>query len=936
MIAITPKNSLKTRISIAVLIIFLLGMCLLSVYATQLLKGDMERLLGEQQFSTVSYIAAEINSQFEERFKALAQVTEHLKKNSKFMRSRELLQEDMEQRFILHRLFNEGDMVIDTDGLAIAATPVAKGRLGTQHIDQKYIAQALQGQAGIGAPIIDPITQSPVFGMAAPIYNRKNQVVGAVAGLTELALSSFLDRVTEYSYGATGKFTLIDIKTQTVVSATGKNRILEKMSLDDMLSNPEEVKASQEILPYDDGYMIYTDASGTEMLASKKSIPLADWYIVAELPTADAFAPIIRAQKRMLAIAVLLSLLVGVAIWRVLKHQLSPIVKTVDALAAMSRGNAPMQPLLIERADEIGSLIASFNRLLSALQLRESHQRALLDNFPFMVWLKDKEGCFLSANQHYANVFGVASPLFFLGKSNFDLFSREEAVSFQIEDQAIMDSKKPQTAEVHLWTKTEDLYFETYKSPIVVDGNVLGIVGFSRDITERKKAEQQIHMLAFFDQLTGLPNRTLLVDRIKQCMAVNARSGNFSALILINLDKFKTLNDTLGHESGDQLLKQVAERLSTYVRAEDTLARIEGDEFVVVLSHLNGVESIAAAQAKNIAEKIIRTLNEPYDLDSVAYYSSLSIGVNVFNCPSVSVDGLLKQVAIAMSRAKKSGGNTLHFFDPGMEIMLMRRATLENELRQAIKGRHLILHYQAQIAEDKLVGAEALVRWQHPLQGVISPGEFIPMAEESKLIIPLGEWVLETACAQLAIWASDPKKCGLSISVNVSAHQFSQENYVDQVLTILARSSANPQRLKLELTESMLVNDPDEVIKKMLLLKEKGVRFSLDDFGTGYSSLQYLKRLPLDQLKIDQSFTKGILLDSNDTSIVKTIISLAKNLGLDVIAEGVETEEQRRYLSEAGCFAYQGYFFSRPLSGEDFERFSSDFFTQAENKILQK
>ncbi len=455
------------------------------------------------------------------------------------------------------------------------------------------------------------------------------------------------------------------------------------------------------------------------------------------------------------------------------------------------------------------------------------------------------------------------------------------------------------------------------------DRTVTHYIGAHYDITEQKKAEEKIKELAFFDQLTGLPNRTLLLDRLRQVMTIGNRNRTFGAVLFIDLDNFKSLNDTVGHHMGDQLLRQVAQRLVACVREGDTVARLGGDEFVVVLGVPSHSAKEAATQTETVGRKILAALNQAYELERMVHRSTASIGATLFSGHETSIDELLQQADLAMYKSKESGRNALHFFDPAMQIVVVQRVEMETALRQAIESQQFVLHYQAQVADQgRVMGAEALIRWQHPQRGVVAPGQFIPLAEESGLIVALGNWVLHSACGQLARWAHQPELAQLTIAVNISAHQMRQVDFVDQVLLALAASGANPQRLKLELTESLLVSSVDEVIEKMFALKAKGVGFSLDDFGTGYSSLSYLKRLPLDQLKIDQSFVRDVLVDPNDAAIARTIVSLAQSLGLGVMAEGVETALQRDFLAAAGCHAYQGYFFSRPLPVEGFEAFA--------------
>ncbi|OYU46061.1 MAG: diguanylate cyclase [Burkholderiales bacterium PBB4] len=441
-----------------------------------------------------------------------------------------------------------------------------------------------------------------------------------------------------------------------------------------------------------------------------------------------------------------------------------------------------------------------------------------------------------------------------------------------------------------------------------------------RDIRARKRADEKIVELAFYDPLTHLPNRTLLMDRLKQAISVGDRNGTCGALLFLDLDNFKTLNDTLGHDVGDALLQQVGQRLLHNVRQGDTVARLGGDEFVVVLASLHHQVQEAANQALEVGNNLLDALDQPYRLGSVEHRNTASIGATLFSRNTASIDELLKQADLAMYKAKDMGRNALQFFDPAMQTVVLERASLEKQLRKALQQGQLTLYYQPQVVGDgRLTGAEALVRWLHPESGLMAPGEFIPLAEETGLILPLGQWVLMTACQQLAQWAMQPQMAHLTLAVNVSASQFKRADFVSLVHKALDSTGANPQRLKLELTESLLVDHVPAVIEKMFTLKAKGVSFSLDDFGTGYSSLAYLKRMPLDQLKIDRSFVSEVLSDQHDASIAKTIITLAQSLGLSVIAEGVEIEAQRDFLANAGCHAYQGYLFGKAVSLEEFE-----------------
>ena len=440
------------------------------------------------------------------------------------------------------------------------------------------------------------------------------------------------------------------------------------------------------------------------------------------------------------------------------------------------------------------------------------------------------------------------------------------------------------------------------------------------EVREQQATDERIRKLAYFDHLTGLPNRILLKERLHQAAANSERQGSYCAVLFIDLDNFKTLNDTFGHHVGDQLLRQVGERLCACLPMADTVARMGGDEFVVILSGLGGDERQAGLEADAAGGQILAVLSQAFELDTVGHSTSSSIGVALFKGTETVSDELLKQADLAMYKAKAEGRNSLRFFDPAMGILMAERAAFEADLRVAVRNRQFVLHYQPQVvAGGRVTGAEALVRWIHPVRGLVSPAQFIPLAEETGLIRPLGHWVLQTACNQLAVWARRRETQHLTMAVNVSAHQFNQPDFVERVLAILDETGACPRRLKLELTESLLVANVNQVIEKMAALKGQGIGFSLDDFGTGYSSLAYLKRLPLDQLKIDQSFIRDVLTDANDASIARTIIALAESLNLEVIAEGVETAQQLEFLACAGCHSYQGYLFSRPLPAHEFQ-----------------
>ena len=462
--------------------------------------------------------------------------------------------------------------------------------------------------------------------------------------------------------------------------------------------------------------------------------------------------------------------------------------------------------------------------------------------------------------------------------------------------------------------------WQTITAVSTPDGTVTHYVGTFFDITDRKQAEEDIHRLAFYDPLTQLPNRRLLLDRLHQAMAVSMRSGRYGAVLFLDLDHFNVINDTQGHAMGDMLLVEVAQRLQTCVREGDSVARLGGDEFVVVLEELSSQPDEAVTQAELVAEKIRGELSQPCMLKGHECHATVSIGITLFRGHLENVGDLLKHADVAMYQAKKAGRNTIRFFDPQVQTALEKRMAIEADLRQALARQQFLLHYQVQVdSRGKAVGAEVLLRWKHPERGFVFPDQFIPLAEETGLIVPIGLWVLQTACTQLKVWQQDALTRDLTLAVNVSAKQFHQADFVEQVQRALLESGIKPSLLKLELTESTVLENVQDTIAKMHEIRMLGTGFSMDDFGTGYSSLQYLKRLPLDQIKIDRSFVSDVTSNANDAAIVQAIIVMSKALGLNVIAEGVETGEQRDFLIKHGCHSFQGYLFSKPVIVEEFE-----------------
>ncbi|HUW25689.1 MAG TPA: EAL domain-containing protein [Gallionella sp.] len=575
--------------------------------------------------------------------------------------------------------------------------------------------------------------------------------------------------------------------------------------------------------------------------------------------------------------------------------------------------------------DESGKVIRSMGAVqdITGQKLAEEKLRVAAATFETheAILITDANANIIRVNRTFTEVTGYP-PEEVLGKNPHILSSGRQDKSFYAEMWRQLLESGTWSGEMWDRRKNGQIYPKWLNITAIknAQGMTTEYVGIFRDITTRKQAEAEIHNLAFYDVLTSLPNRRLLLDRFHFALSASARSHHYGAVLFLDMDNFKTLNDTLGHAYGDLMLMEVARRIQYCVREVDTVARFGGDEFVILIEEISTDAQDTSQRIVLIAEKIRAALVTPYRIKGNEYHSSPSIGVCMYRGTEETVDELLKRADLAMYQAKDAGRNTVRFFDPVMQQAVEMHAALEADLRRALPNLELHLYYQIQVDNEyRPLGAEALLRWIHPQRGMVSPAQFIPVAEESALILDIGHWVLQTACRQLAVWGENEHTRNLTLAVNVSARQFGLQDFVDRIAAVLRESRAEPSRLKLELTEGMVLSDVADVVAKMRALKALGVSLSMDDFGTGYSSLSYLKQLPLDQIKIDQSFVRDIVLDNADAVMVKTIIDMARNFNLNVIAEGVETGEQLDFLERNGCMAYQGYLFSKPVPIDEFE-----------------
>jgi diguanylate cyclase (GGDEF)-like protein/PAS domain S-box-containing protein len=579
-------------------------------------------------------------------------------------------------------------------------------------------------------------------------------------------------------------------------------------------------------------------------------------------------------------------------------------------------------PCILSVTRDISAAKAAAESLASAqqaLQASEARYRAAFQTSLDSININRlSDGSYIDCNPAFLDVIGYTREEV-IGRTSVELNIWASKRDRQNLVDVLRQTGSYRDLEAQFRKKNGDMFWcQMSASVIEIDGAAC-MLSISRDISSAKVAENEIRTLAFYDPLTHLPNRRLASDRLRQSLAAKARSHRKGALLLIDVDDFKTLNDTLGHKTGDLLLEEIARRLTGCIREVDTVARLGDDEFVVILENLSGNAEESAAQAKMVSEKILEAVSETYLLAGCECRSTSSIGVTVFGDRSDTIDNVLQQADIAMYQAKTAGRNTFRFFAPALRTAINTRASMEEDMRRAIGTGQFELYYQPQVLSGRLIGAEALLRWKHPSRGFLPPVEFVPLAEQTGLILPLGDWVLETACQRIAAWSKRKETAHITVAVNISARQVRQPDFVERVLSAIDNTGANPKNLRLELTESILLENIEEVIAKMNVLKSHGMRFSLDDFGTGYSSLSYLKRLPIDQLKIDQTFVHDMLLDAASSAIAESVISLSKAMGLSLIAEGVETEQQRDFLAKLGSHAFQGHLFSPALPLRDFE-----------------
>jgi diguanylate cyclase (GGDEF)-like protein/PAS domain S-box-containing protein len=924
----TQKLSLRSQIGLAAGLVLAFTVLLQAVLLFSSARDELKRSLSQQLNVLVRQVGNELDD------KMLMRVTMLEAMAAKFPHSA-LNDITATERFFesspnLTHLIDDFYLFSDK-GILLVDWPVAAGRRGLDMTDRDYIQRAMaQDKATISKPILGRSTKQPMVVISVPIRDKAGKLLGILGGVVNLKKTLLLKPLYDTKVGQSGYFYLVGPSRLTIMHPD-PDRLLKPITQPGQ--NPELDRALSAGF---EGTEEGVNSRGLKGLFSFTQLAHTGWVLAAVLPSDEAFVAVNDLRWRSMLFTTLLLIMAIAAVQLWLKRFTHPLEKLTDFLKTAQTLETP--PPLVHSCLETERLSKAFAQFVSEQQsaqqklaiATEKATAAAADLRVAATAFESQEGIFITdadmiilrVNKAFVDITGYSAAEA-IGQTPSLLKSDRHDAKFYRDLYDCVLNQGAWQGEIWNRRKNGGIYPEWLTITAVKDeqGVLTHYVATLIDISERKAAEEQIQQLAFYDPLTRLPNRRLLLDRLHQALASCARNDRTGALLFIDMDNFKMLNDTLGHDKGDQLLQQVAQRLITCVRQGDSIARLGSDEFVIVLEDLDKNSTDAASQALLVGEKILAALNLPFTLTENIYHSTSSIGITLFSEQLRTADELMQHADLAVHEAKKAGRNTLRFFDPQMQAAISSRALLEKDFREGLLQQQFLLLYQPQVDSSGFItGAEALVRWLHPQRGMVSPATFIPLTEETGLILPLGLWVLETACQQLTHWSRQPETAHLTIAVNVSAVQFRHSSFVDQVQTVLERSGVDPTKLKLELTESMLVNDVEEIIEKMTSLKKLGICFSLDDFGTGYSSLTYLKRLPLDQLKIDQSFVRDLLTDPNDVAIARTVVALAQSMGLSVIAEGVETEEQRQCLQQQGCLAYQGYLFGRPMHLNELEQ----------------
>lgn len=898
--------TLSTRVALVALVLSLAAIWLLTYATVTHLHGSMATVLANQQFSAVSLLAEEIDQKVRLRFKVLQNLASGM--TPALGADPAGLQAHLDEQPLLRELFSIGIVAISADGRYLAAAPESPTRRQLDFTQFEYFQTVMaQSRPAVGKPRIGPVSGKPSIAFAVPVAGPGDRTVAVLAGFTTLSDPTMFASLEHSAVGKTGWIAISDPVHRLIVSASDSSRILTPVA------QPGQNAMFDRFMAGFEGSGIAINSRGIETLTSARRVPSTGWILQGVLPTAEAFAPIRQLQEHAYLLAAAVSAVISFLIWASLRQLLRPLAATSRRIRRMARGEESIGELPAGAGDEIGELVNSFNQLLRQRSKDEAELLLAANVFARTadgIVVTDTASNILSVNPAFSEITGYEAAEA-IGRKPKLWRSEHHTADFYREMWSVLLETGRWRGEI--WNRRKNgEAFLTWLSITAVpgpDGQAARYVSVFNDITELRRKDDRIQHLAFHDSLTGLANRALFLDRLEQGIGLAHREGGRLAVMFIDLDRFKQINDSLGHDIGDELLKHSATRLAACLRETDTVARIGGDEFVVMLRNGGGSGDLAT-----LAEKIIAALGRPLRLGERDIQIGASVGIACYPFDGDDVVALMKHADAAMYAAKSAGRGTYRFFQPALTEKAVQRLTLEMELRTAIERNELELHYQPKVrlGDDRPCGLEALVRWRHPSHGLVPPGEFIPVAEESGIIDRLGDWVLAEACRQIAAWQAAGAAV-LPVAVNISARQLQTGNLEDRLGELCASHGIEPRLLEMELTESSVMANPEYAAGLCRRLRERGVRIAMDDFGTGYSSLAYLLRLPIDTLKIDRSFVMNVDRGGSEAQIVRTILALAASLSLEIVAEGIETREQAAFLRACGCPLGQGYFYSRPL-----------------------
>ncbi|MEQ1658166.1 MAG: EAL domain-containing protein [Hylemonella sp.] len=909
------QSSLKTRVVLAVALLFVGFASLLTWLTLRHFDQNFRANLLQQQFVLASTLAKSIDDKLDLSLQLLRGTARQVPAQA--LTNADQAQAFLDRQSALQVIFTNGLLLISEQGQVIAESPYLPGRRGRDASGLEVFKTVSETrQPYISKPFTSVRAQGrPAITISIPLFNTQDHMVGRLHGSIELAGHSLLSDLNEFKLGQNGYVSLFT-KDRVFISHRQPERILKP------IAPPGTKTLVDRAIEGFEGSGTSRTSYGVEVVSSLKQLHMAPWVLGVNLPLSEAEEPLAEAHRYLLLGISGGTLVVVGLIWLVMRRALQPLGTLTLHVRELPHKRGAKRRLALHSDDEIGTLVQAFNSMVEdldqqrqTLQESETRFRSLAEMSTDWYWEQDTHYRF-SLMSRGLDKTGVDT---YLGWTRWEMPIVGVSDEQWAEHRAMLDRHEPFRNFVYQ-VRTMEGELRTFSISGVPmfdeQGLFTGYRGIGSDITDRKSAEQRIEYLAYHDTLTGLPNRLLVQDRFEQAMAQAERSNTKVALVYLDLDNFKSINDTLGHAAGDEFLKEVARRLRSCVRDSDTISRQGGDEFLLVLRDLPDSEVVQA-----IVMKIMERLQEPLRIDTQDLASSASLGVAIAPDDGHDFETLRKKADLAMYRSKESGRNTYHFFDPTMDAEAGEHLLMRNGLRRAMERQEFVLYYQPQyeLASGQLTGVEALIRWHHPELGLVAPGRFIGVAEESGLIVPIGDWVLRQACGQAVLWQQAGLPA-LTMSVNLSAIQFKRGNVEQSVSLALAESGLAPQLLELELTESILLQNVESVLTSVRQLKQMGVKLAIDDFGTGYSSLSYLKRLDIDKLKIDQSFVRDLATDPDDEAIVRAIIQMARSLNLKTIAEGVETEDMRSRLQTFGCDAAQGYLYSRPVPAEDIER----------------